>query len=899
MNPELPPDDTTGTGTEPGTRSMRDAARELDEAGMCVLPAKEDGSKMPDLRHWKQYQKQRSTPKEHDKWFDPDRYEGARTGICVVYGAVSGNAEMLELEHRAIAEGLLEEAAELMEAHGFEELWERITTGYARRSAGGGMHFDYRVDGCPVKKGVKIAQRPAREDECTDSDRARLAKNPQTAIPRCLVETRGEGNIAVVDPSHGTVHASGRPYERLTGSPASIPVITAEEYEAVHAILGLLDQMPRREYTPPGRKPAPRPDGRKRPGDDFNDRADWQDILKGIFRPIISRGSTTYWGWADGAGGVKATTGRDPEKDRLWVFTTSSEFDTRKAYDKFGAYTLLNHNGDWKAAAQDLKRQHYGDPLPHQPLASVTPLRPRSTAPQTDGSNALHQDPSSGPEAEYLEAGDSRPKVDIGVEAEAIESVLGLMARRQLPELYTRAEGPVWITQDNQAYPVMHHLGADNLRAYMAEHVLTYTVVKNEETGGTKEVRTLLHPRTCSTILGRKHWPLPKLTGMVTSPVVRPDGSLILEPGYDDLTGLYLHPRVPLRRLQPEITDASIQKAMEIILGQMLKDFPWVDESDKAHFLGALLTPVLRPYFHGPTPMFIITATAAASGKSLLKDILDYCYGISSTPWPENEAELRKSITTQLYTAGQPAIVLDNLPNGFVIKSPTLSNLLTSVHWSDRVLGSNSKVTMPNDRVWILTGNKLTTGGDNARRAIWVRLDPQCPNPDQRDGFTVGDLRAWLRSNTSTVVAALVTMVRSWLAAGAQTVNTRMGDYSEWASTMAGLLHHLGIPGWMADRSVSTDMDTEVQEWTLLLSAWREKFQGQGITAGEAVAAFPDLLPDIKGQPPSPKQFGHWLKARAGRFYGNFKLVSTPDAHRKQNVWRVDVYDAGAHRRSA
>ncbi|WP_236653675.1 hypothetical protein, partial [Streptacidiphilus melanogenes] len=339
-------------------------------------------------------------------------------------------------------------------------------------------------------------------------------------------------------------------------------------------------------------------------------------------------------------------------------------------------------------------------------------------------------------------------------------------------------------------------------------------------------------------------------------------------------------------------------RASEIILNQMLADFPWVDESDKAHFLGALLTPILRPYFHGPTPMWIITAASSGSGKSLLKDILDALYGTASTPWPENEAELRKSITTQLYTAGQPAVVIDNVPNGHVVKSPTLSNLLTASVWGDRALGSNSRVTMPNDRVWILTGNKLSTGGDNARRTLWVRLDPNCPNPDQRDGFVVGDLRTWLRSNGSTVVAALVTMVRSWLAAGAPTVRTRMGDYSEWASMMAGLLHHLGVNGWMADRAVSAEMDAEVQEWSLLLSVWHGKHGDHGITAGDAVNGFRDYLPEIKGQAPSARQFGHWLKAREGRYFGEFKLVSAYDSHLKQNVWRVEVYRGSARRSS-
>ncbi|GAA3301386.1 hypothetical protein GCM10020295_44530 [Streptomyces cinereospinus] len=82
-------------------------------------------------------------------------------------------------------------------------------------------------------------------------------------------------------------------------------------------------------------------------------------------------------------------------------------------------------------------------------------------------------------------------------------------------------------------------------------------------------------------------------------------------------------------------------------------------------------------------------------------------------------------------------------------------------------MGSTGKVTMRNDRLWLVTGNALRTSGDNGRRVLWVKLDPDCPDPDQRDGFRIGDLRPWLRVNASTLVAALVTLVRAWLAAGA------------------------------------------------------------------------------------------------------------------------------------
>jgi hypothetical protein len=347
--------------------------------------------------------------------------------------------------------------------------------------------------------------------------------------------------------------------------------------------------------------------------------------------------------------------------------------------------------------------------------------------------------------------------------------------------------------------------------------------------------------------------------------------------------------------LRAELSAESLANAKKIILDQMLADFPWTAPSDRAQYLGALLAPIIRPYVPGPTPPVIITATSMGSGKTLLKDIFRYCYGVGDMPWPENEAELRKAITAQLYGGGEPVVAMDNLPNGFTIKSAIFSDLVTKDVWGDRVLGSTEKISMANDRLWMLIGNNLRTGADNGRRALWVRIDPDCPNPDQRDDYTVGDLRPWLKKNASTVVAALVTMVRSWLAAGGKPVRFRMGDYSEWASVVGGILAHLEIEGWLADRDIAATMDAETEEWTILLDVWHQKFPDRGITTGEAIGAFRDYIPRQKGDElPSAKQLGHWLKARQGRYFGTRKLVQVPDAHLKQNVWRVDVHGGSA-----
>ncbi len=81
---------------QPQHTDLRAAARELSDAGLCVLPIKADGSKSPTVRSWSPYKVQRSTPAEHDDWFSA----GRPGGIAVIYGGVSGGVEMLEFEAR-------------------------------------------------------------------------------------------------------------------------------------------------------------------------------------------------------------------------------------------------------------------------------------------------------------------------------------------------------------------------------------------------------------------------------------------------------------------------------------------------------------------------------------------------------------------------------------------------------------------------------------------------------------------------------------------------------------------------------------------------------------------------------------------------------------------------------
>ena len=102
-----------------------------------------------------------------------------------------------------------------------------------------------------------------------------------------------------------------------------------------------------------------------RPGDHYNRRASWDDILGPAGWRCVGRStSKAYWRRPGKDYGWSATTGychSDLRGDLLYVFSTSATpFEAEQAYSKFEAYTLLRHGGDYHAAADALLDEGYG-----------------------------------------------------------------------------------------------------------------------------------------------------------------------------------------------------------------------------------------------------------------------------------------------------------------------------------------------------------------------------------------------------------------------------------------------------------------------------------------------------------------------------------------------------------
>jgi hypothetical protein len=202
-----------------------------------------------------------------------------------------------------------------------------------------------RRTGGPVPGNTKLATRPDPADP----------KNPLV-----FAETRGQGGWVVVAGSFGRTHASGKPYVLRTGSPATIPVFTVAEAEAIHALFRTLDEMP--EHTTPTAGVATlqrreRPAGELLPGDDFNERATWAEVLPPPWAKISSGSTADAWSM-HGQGGRK-TADVYHNDNTLFIYDTECPGQGRKL-SLFSAYVWLHHSGDFHAAASALYALGFG-----------------------------------------------------------------------------------------------------------------------------------------------------------------------------------------------------------------------------------------------------------------------------------------------------------------------------------------------------------------------------------------------------------------------------------------------------------------------------------------------------------------------------------------------------------
>jgi predicted P-loop ATPase len=322
------------------------SALELFDAGIVTIPIALDGSKRP-IGMWGEWIEKPPTRAQVDLMFKK------ACGLAVLCGPTSGGLECIDFDQP----GYFADFADLLNevAPGLIDKLVRIET-----PRGDGFHLYYRTGVTQGNQKLALLMVDGKK---------------QTAI-----ETRGKGGYAIIPPSPPEAHPSKRPYKHVGGPTlVNVQAITDAERKILIECAMSLNLVAEEATTPAQKKnEAPPVDGELTPGQDFELRGDWHDILKPHGWTVIrERGDVIHWQRPGKDGkGISATTGHCGTQ--LYVFSSNAApFNSGRVYNKFAVYAFLNHASDFAGAARQLRKDGYGSPRSRKRTAEVKAVAER------------------------------------------------------------------------------------------------------------------------------------------------------------------------------------------------------------------------------------------------------------------------------------------------------------------------------------------------------------------------------------------------------------------------------------------------------------------------------------------------------------------------------------------
>jgi hypothetical protein len=477
----------------------------------------------------------------------------------------------------------------------------------------------------------------------------------------------------------------------------------------------------------------------------------------------------------------------------------------------------------------------------------------------------------------------TRPRIMITTEEHEVndQAVAALAAR---PGLYQRAHALVRVVEEDQLVPghaapvrrrSIRRLEQPTLRELLSRVAEWRELREGED--GPRPMPAHVPEWSVRAVHARGAWTgIQRLAGVVEAPVLRPDGSVLDEPGYDERTGLLYVPSGEFPRVLESPQAPDVAEARDMLL-DLVKLFPFEDGPGGVHasaWLAALLTPIARWAFDGPAPLLAFTANIPGAGKTLLADVIGWIVlgaPLPRRPLPEDEDELQKVITTIALEGAQFAF-FDDLRRP--IGPATLNEALTSTSWSGRLLGKNESPVLPLHTVFFASGNNLEVHDDTRRRTLLVRLDSPEARPEERAGLP--SIEGFVRTHRGDLLCAALTILRAWLLSDRSLPELDGGalkpwhSFEGWSAVVRGAVVACGLPDpGEARATMSNDGEEAVAGLGVFIKGWSEicaVLAGErgGLTVTEVLDALRADDQDRRGTPWSSARPARWQTLRSG-----------------------------------
>ena len=487
-----------------------------------------------------------------------------------------------------------------------------------------------------------------------------------------------------------------------------------------------------------------------------------------------------------------------------------------------------------------------------------------------------------------------------------------------------KKEGPIAVGS-----PVVIQIRSPSMSVSMAEHCRfrQYKIIDNEPRECRVSPPDALATKVCETASRGDH--IPTIQGVLECPSMRPDGTLILEKGYDVATGYFLASNLVLPPIPdqptPEDLERCINKLRLLFSGERdgKYGFFWANaEKDwvvpVAAFLALLARPAITPPIGG-VPAFIFRGTTPGCQKGTIVDVVCILATGRSAPissWPTEKEEQEKEIGS-VAMASAPIAFWDEVQEapGRVLVNGRLHTALTADQTSFRVLGISQMPVLPWRSVVFFAGNNFTIDPNLARRAICVNLESPVEKPAELspDQFVWSDPRQEAQDNRGDYVAAGLTILRYFHIMKRPKQAVTIGSFQKFADLVGGALKLAGAPN-IADY-VDKDPETETTEdggMRVVVRAWArlpEVTEKVGLSIAAAVLyLYPDerlkkmktsepMMPDGHEElrealesmaparagmmRPDTDKLGKVFRSAGKRWFGKQRIVSVPNANGK------------------
>ncbi|MBZ0273822.1 hypothetical protein K8I61_17415, partial [bacterium] len=406
-------------------------------------------------------------------------------------------------------------------------------------------------------------------------------------------------------------------------------------------------------------------------------------------------------------------------------------------------------------------------------------------------------------------------------------------------------------------------------------------------------------PRVAEDMVTRPHPDLPPLHEVVTVPVFDRYARLISSAGYHRESQIFFDDR---RRLFSDFAipetpaPGDVARARDLLLDDLFVDFPFASVSDRAHAIAALILPFVRRMIAGPTPIHLVEAPSAGTGKTLIAECISLIF--SGAPAPimtisKQEDRVTDAITS-LFQSGVQIACIDNISQRHGLDSANLAAAVTSETWSARQFHQQRMLVFPNDICWIATANNPDLSLELARRSIRIRIDSHLPRPWERDGFKHDPIKRWILENRSELVRSCLTLVAHWIAEGRPGTTRRLGSFESWSYVLGGILFAAQIPGFLENQTeLYAAADNRSAEFSAFIEAWSQSEESAGARSSGDLAKFAvenNLLVESLGDASARSQsirMGILLRENRDRVVNGFCIKMAIDGHSKAKLWAL------------